>query len=54
MRRSRIYRDGQLAESQFDLERISDLAHEKHTFYWVDLVAPTQAELDKIGETNLA
>ncbi|MEY4492129.1 MAG: hypothetical protein RL085_540 [Actinomycetota bacterium] len=50
MRRSRIYRDGQLAESQFDLERISDLAHEKHTFYWVDLVAPTQAELDKIGD----
>lgn len=50
MQHSRIYRNGQVAETQFDLERISDLAIEKDTFFWLDLVAPTEAELAKLGD----
>lgn len=50
MQHSRIYRNGQVAETQFDIERISDLAGEKDTFFWLDLVAPTEHELDKIGD----
>lgn len=49
MQRSRIYRKGQLAETSFDLDLISDLEGDKHAFYWLDLVAPSEAELDKLG-----
>lgn len=50
MQRSRIYRDGQLAETSFDLDLISDLEGDKHAFYWLDLVAPSKEELAKLGE----
>jgi Mg2+ and Co2+ transporter CorA len=50
MQHSRIYRNAKLAESQFDLERISDLIVEPNTFFWVDLVAPTEADLAKVGQ----
>jgi magnesium transporter len=50
VQRSRIYRDGQLAETSFDLELISDLEGDKHAFYWLDLVAPSEEELAKLGE----
>ncbi len=50
MQRSRLYRDGVLAESDFSLDRISDFHGKKDTFYWVDLVDPSKEDLAKIGE----
>jgi magnesium transporter len=49
MQRSRIYRNGKLAESDFDLDRISDFAGQNDTFYWVDMVEPTEADLAELG-----
>lgn len=50
MQRSRIYKNGILAETDFDIERISELKKQRSVFFWVDLVAPTKAELEKVGD----
>jgi magnesium transporter len=46
----RLYRDGQVAEEDFDPERISDLLDEKDTLVWLDLEDPGQAEIQLLQE----
>lgn len=48
MQRSRIYQDGVLAETDFDIERISEIKH--GDFFWLDLVAPDKLTLEKVGD----
>ena len=50
MQRSRIYKNGSLAETNFDIERISELKRLKTVFFWVDLVAPSKDELQKVAD----
>jgi magnesium transporter len=50
VQRSRVYRDGQLEETGFSLELISDLERDNHAFYWLDLVSPTKEQLAKLGD----
>lgn len=50
MQRSRIYKDGVLVETDFDIERISELKGQKSVFFWVDLVAPSREILAKMAD----
>lgn len=50
MQRSRLYKNGQLTETDFGLDRIAKLKALKSSFYWFDLVAPTEEELAGLGE----
>jgi len=49
MHRSRLYKNGQLAETNFDISRVSKLKGSKTSFYWIDLVAPSETELAQLG-----
>lgn len=54
MRRSRLYENGQLAQTDFSLSLISKIKKSRTSFFWIDLVAPTEKELAVIGtELNL-
>jgi magnesium transporter len=46
---SRIYRNGALTSDWVDLDQISELSEEPNTFFWVDLVNPTEHQLAKVG-----
>ncbi len=50
MQRSRIYKNGSLAETNFDIERISELKKQRSVFFWVDLVAPSKKELQHVAD----
>lgn len=50
MQRSRLYKNGQLVENNFGLDRVKKLKALKSSFYWFDLVAPTEAELSGLGQ----
>lgn len=50
MRRSRLYTDGQVVETDFALSRLPKLKLLKKSFFWIDLVAPTEKELAVLGE----
>jgi len=52
--RTRLYRNGNLEASEFDVELVSDYLEEPDTVVWMDLVAPTAKDLDVIAkEFNL-
>lgn len=50
MQRSRIYKNGVLAETDFDIERISELKKQRSVFFWVDVVAPSRELLEKLAD----
>lgn len=45
-----LYRDGQVAEEDFDPARISDFLEERDTLVWLDLADPTEADLAMLKE----
>ena len=45
MLRSRLYRDSTLVESDFALDRLPTLKAEADTFFWIDLVNPSEHDL---------
>lgn len=45
---TRAWRNGEAAERDFPVERVSDLLAEDDTFVWVDHVDPTPAELEHV------
>ena len=49
MRRSRIYENGQVVKTNFPLKEIVSLKGDSNRFFWIDLVAPTEKELNVIG-----
>ena len=49
MRRSRIYENGQVVKTNFPLKEIVSLKGDPNRFFWIDLVAPTEKELNVIG-----
>ena len=49
MRRSRLYENGQVIQTDFPLNQIATIKRSKKQFYWIDLVAPTEKELAVIG-----
>lgn len=49
MRRSRLYKNGELVEQDFDLDRVRAIKRDKNSFFWIDLVAPTAEELGLLG-----
>lgn len=50
MLRTRLYRNGNLETSEFDVELVSDYLGEPDTVVWMDLVAPTSKDLDVIAK----
>jgi magnesium transporter len=46
----RVFRDGKPAEDDLPLERVSDVLEEPGTLIWLDVVAPTPAEVAGLGE----
>ena len=52
--RSRVWRDGDLVEEDFDFDRISDYLTQDGCLIWVDLCGPTPDLLDRLaGELSL-
>jgi magnesium transporter len=49
VRRSRIYENGQVVKTNFPLKEIVSLKGDPNRFFWIDLVAPTEKELNVIG-----
>ena len=47
---SRVYRNGVLSVEKVELTNIDALANDKHALYWFDLLDPTRAEIDLLGE----
>jgi magnesium transporter len=47
---TRVYREGVLAEEDFDVERISDLLDEDQAVVWLDLLQPSRADLEVLVE----
>lgn len=55
MQRSCLYTNGKLVETDFALEQVAKHKKAKTSFFWIDLVAPTEAELALLGrELNLS
>jgi magnesium transporter len=58
MTRTRVYREGELRKEDFPVEDVSDFLAEPGTAVWVDLCAPSEAELaelaDELGLHRLA
>jgi magnesium transporter len=50
MAHSRLYKKGQLAQSDFPFEDISKIKKSVSDFYWFDLVDPTESELAELGK----
>jgi magnesium transporter len=48
--RTRVFRDGKPAEGDLPLEQVSDVLEEPDTLIWLDVVAPTPAEVAGLGE----
>lgn len=54
MTRTRVYRDGVLQKEDFPVEDVSEFLAEPGTTVWVDLCAPTEADLARLaGELGL-
>jgi magnesium transporter len=54
MTRTRAYRDGALQKEDFPVEEVSDFLAEPDTAVWVDLCAPSEADLAELaGELGL-
>ncbi|WP_410565703.1 magnesium transporter CorA family protein [Amycolatopsis sp. cmx-4-61] len=54
MTRTRVYRDGELQKEDFPVEDVSEFLAEPGTAVWVDLCAPTAADLAELaGELGL-
>ncbi|MDQ7804529.1 magnesium transporter CorA family protein [Amycolatopsis sp. A133] len=54
MTRTRVYRDGELQKEDFPVEDVSGFLAEPGTAVWVDLCAPTEADLTQLaGELGL-
>ena len=51
MLKSRIYRNGRVAEVDFDISQLSQVANDEGAVYWLDLVAPSPDELHYLSET---
>jgi len=51
MLKSRIYRNGKVAEVDFDLAQLGQVASDESAVYWLDLVGPTPDELHHLSET---
>ncbi len=49
MQRSRIYRDGLLTDESLTLSGVSELKHEHSLVFWLDLVNPSEADLQELG-----
>ncbi len=49
MRQSRLYENGRVSETNFDLDRVASIKVRPNTFFWIDLIAPTEAELQFLG-----
>jgi magnesium transporter len=58
MTRTRVYREGELRKEDFPVDDVSDFLAEPGTAVWVDLCAPSEAELaelaDELGLHRLA
>lgn len=50
MQRSRLYKNGVLAEENFELDRVRSLKRDRNAFFWIDLVAPTKQQLELLGQ----
>jgi magnesium transporter len=47
---TRVYRDGRLEKENFAVEDVSDYLGEPETVVWVDLCAPSEADIGLVGE----
>ncbi len=47
---TRVYRDGGLEKENFPVEDVSDYLGEPETVVWVDLCAPSAADIELVGE----
>jgi magnesium transporter len=50
MNTSRLYRNGQLISGKFDSDEISELIQEPDVSLWIDLLNPTESELQHIAD----
>ncbi len=50
MLRSRLYRNSTLVESDFELARLTQLKTDSDSFFWIDLVNPTEHDLRFIAD----
>ncbi|MFC5288666.1 magnesium transporter CorA family protein [Actinokineospora guangxiensis] len=50
MTRNRFYRDGRLVEEDVPVDRAAELLAEPDTVAWLDLAAPSEATLNRVGD----
>jgi len=50
VKRTRLYRDGQLVAEDFPIEEISDHLGDENAAIWLDLCDPTQEDFDRFAE----
>ncbi|TDV55060.1 magnesium transporter CorA family protein [Actinophytocola oryzae] len=49
MARTRLYRDGKLAAEDFPAEEITEYLHEDGATVWLDLVSPSEEDLERVA-----